>query len=148
VASTPREATKAADALVGRRLTTETIETAAEVAAGPAKPLDNTDLTHPYARRSRACTSRAPSRASPPGSRARHGGHRMTSLGERIKALRLERDLQQRQLAEKAELTPSMVSQIESGRLTPSLNTLARSPPPSACRSPRSSTASRRAASR
>jgi len=48
VASTPREATKAADALVGRRLTTETIETAAEVAAGPAKPLDNTDLTHPY----------------------------------------------------------------------------------------------------
>jgi len=48
----------------------------------------------------------------------------MSSLGERIKALRLERDLQQRQLAEKAELTPSMVSQIESGRLTPSLNTL------------------------
>ena len=48
----------------------------------------------------------------------------MTSLGARIKALRLERDLQQRQLAEKAELTPSMVSQIESGRLTPSLNTL------------------------
>jgi len=50
----------------------------------------------------------------------------MPSLGERIKALRLERELQQRQLAEKAELTPSMVSQIESGRLTPSLNTLGR----------------------
>ena len=48
----------------------------------------------------------------------------MSSLGARIKALRMERDLQQRQLAEKAELTPSMVSQIESGRLTPSLNTL------------------------
>ena len=48
----------------------------------------------------------------------------MTSLGERIKALRMERELQQRQLAEKAGLTPSMVSQIESGRLTPSLNTL------------------------
>jgi transcriptional regulator with XRE-family HTH domain len=46
------------------------------------------------------------------------------SLGERIKALRLERELQQRQLAEKAGLTPSMVSQIESGRLTPSLHTL------------------------
>lgn len=46
------------------------------------------------------------------------------SLGERIKSLRLERQLQQRQLAEKAELTPSMVSQIESGRLTPSLHTL------------------------
>jgi transcriptional regulator with XRE-family HTH domain len=48
----------------------------------------------------------------------------VTALGERIKALRLERGLQQRQLAEKAELAPSMVSQIESGRLTPSLHTL------------------------
>lgn len=48
----------------------------------------------------------------------------MTALGERIKALRAERGLQQRQLAEKAGLTPSMVSQIESGRLTPSLPTL------------------------
>lgn len=50
----------------------------------------------------------------------------MTTLGGRVKALRMERALQQRQLAEKAELTPSMVSQIESGRLTPSLNTLRR----------------------
>ena len=48
----------------------------------------------------------------------------MISLGERIKALRAERTLQQRQLAEKAGLTPSMLSQIESGRLTPSLHTL------------------------
>jgi transcriptional regulator with XRE-family HTH domain len=48
----------------------------------------------------------------------------VTSLGERIKALRAERQLQQRQLAEKAGLTPSMLSQIESGRLTPSLHTL------------------------
>ncbi len=47
----------------------------------------------------------------------------MTSLGQRIKALRAERRLQQRQLAEKAGLTPSMLSQIESGRLTPSLHT-------------------------
>ena len=37
----------------------------------------------------------------------------MTTLGERIKNLRAERELQQRQLAEKADLTPSMVSQIE-----------------------------------
>jgi transcriptional regulator with XRE-family HTH domain len=48
----------------------------------------------------------------------------MKTLGERIKALRAERQLQQRQLAEKAGLTPSMLSQIESGRLTPSLHTL------------------------
>jgi transcriptional regulator with XRE-family HTH domain len=46
------------------------------------------------------------------------------TLGGRIKSLRAERALQQRQLAEKAGLTPSMVSQIESGRLTPSLPTL------------------------
>ena len=50
----------------------------------------------------------------------------MTSLGGRIKSLRAERGLQQRQLAEKAGMTPSMVSQIESGRLTPSLPTLGR----------------------
>ena len=48
----------------------------------------------------------------------------MTALGARIKGLRAERGLQQRQLAEKAGMTPSMVSQIEAGRLTPSLPTL------------------------
>ena len=48
VASLPREATKAAQMLVGQRLTTEVIEAAADAAAGPARPLDNTDLTHPY----------------------------------------------------------------------------------------------------
>src|SRR3972149_2802401 len=63
----------------------------------------------------------APGRlARQPGER---GGSRVT-VGERLKILRLERALQQRQLAEKANLTPSMVSQIESGRLTPSLHTL------------------------
>jgi 4-hydroxybenzoyl-CoA reductase subunit beta len=48
VASQPREATAAAAALVGERLTSETITRAAELAAGPSKPLDNTDFTHPY----------------------------------------------------------------------------------------------------
>jgi len=48
----------------------------------------------------------------------------VTSLGQRIKSFRAERQLKQRQLAEKAGLTPSMLSQIESGRLTPSLHTL------------------------
>ncbi len=48
VASLPREAPKAAAMLVGQRLTGEVIEAAAEAAAGPARPLDNTDLTHPY----------------------------------------------------------------------------------------------------
>jgi 4-hydroxybenzoyl-CoA reductase subunit beta len=48
VASLPREAPRAAAVLVGQRLTGEVIEAAAETAAGPARPLDNTDLTHPY----------------------------------------------------------------------------------------------------
>jgi len=48
VASQPREATKAGAALAGQRLTPETIETVAGLAAGPSRPLDNTDFTHPY----------------------------------------------------------------------------------------------------
>jgi 4-hydroxybenzoyl-CoA reductase subunit beta len=51
VASTPREAPAAAAALVGERLTSDTITRAAEAAAGPATPLDNTDFTHPYRKR-------------------------------------------------------------------------------------------------
>jgi 4-hydroxybenzoyl-CoA reductase subunit beta len=51
VASLPRPAEKAAAALVGQRLTRELIARVAELAAGPAKPLDNTDFTHPYRKR-------------------------------------------------------------------------------------------------
>jgi CO/xanthine dehydrogenase FAD-binding subunit len=48
VASLPREAVDAARLLVGERLSLDLIERVADVAARPAKPLDNTDLTHPY----------------------------------------------------------------------------------------------------
>ena len=48
----------------------------------------------------------------------------MTALGTRIKALRGERGSSSGSSPEKAGLTPCMVSQIESGRLTPSLHTL------------------------
>jgi CO/xanthine dehydrogenase FAD-binding subunit len=48
VASLPREAPEAARLLVGERLTEEVIDRAADAAYRPAKPLDNTDLTHPY----------------------------------------------------------------------------------------------------
>jgi 4-hydroxybenzoyl-CoA reductase subunit beta len=48
VASTPREAPEAARALVGERLTPEAIQRAADLAAGPAKPLDNTDHVYHY----------------------------------------------------------------------------------------------------
>lgn len=48
------------------------------------------------------------------------------SLGARIKGLRTARGIRQKELAQKAGLTPSLVSQIESGKLTPSLHTLGR----------------------
>src|SRR6185295_1509903 len=91
---------------------------------GPAARQHGPDPSLPQEGHARVC--RAGARAA---RRSRSGpgaGDAMTTLGERIKALRHERGLQQRQLAEKADLTPSMVSQIESGRLTPSLNTLGR----------------------
>jgi 4-hydroxybenzoyl-CoA reductase subunit beta len=48
VASQPRPADKAAAALVGQRVTRELIAQVADLAAGPSKPLDNTDFSHPY----------------------------------------------------------------------------------------------------
>ncbi len=51
VASTPREAPEAARALVGERLTPEVIQRAADAAARPSKPLDNTDLVYHYRKR-------------------------------------------------------------------------------------------------
>jgi 4-hydroxybenzoyl-CoA reductase subunit beta len=51
VASLPRAATAAQAALSGQRLTPELIERVAGLAAGPARPLDNTDFTHPYRKR-------------------------------------------------------------------------------------------------
>jgi 4-hydroxybenzoyl-CoA reductase subunit beta len=51
VASQPREAAEAGALLAGERLEPELIARVAEVAARPARPLDNTDLTHPYRKR-------------------------------------------------------------------------------------------------
>jgi len=48
VASSPLLASEAAAVLVGQRLTPEVIDTAAQAAFRPAKPLDNTDLTLAY----------------------------------------------------------------------------------------------------
>ena len=121
VASLPREALEAARVLVGERLTPELIDRAADAAYRPAKPLDNTDMTHPYRKKMvRVYVARALRRLAGLPDEA----EAMTALGQRIKAFRAERALQQRQLAEKAGLTASMLSQIESGRLTPSLPTL------------------------
>jgi transcriptional regulator with XRE-family HTH domain len=48
------------------------------------------------------------------------------TLGARLKGLRTDRRIRQKDLAQKAGLTPSLVSQIESDKLTPSLHTLGR----------------------
>jgi CO/xanthine dehydrogenase FAD-binding subunit len=48
VASLPREVGSAAAALVGQRLEAELIGRVADLAAGPARPLDNTDYAHYY----------------------------------------------------------------------------------------------------
>lgn len=48
VASYPLKAVEAEEFLVGQQLTDEVIEEAAKAAFKPAKPLDNTDMSHPY----------------------------------------------------------------------------------------------------
>ncbi|MCL4294966.1 MAG: FAD binding domain-containing protein [Anaerolineae bacterium] len=48
VASYPIKAVEAEEILVGQKLTDEVVEAAAKAAFKPAKPLDNTDMGHPY----------------------------------------------------------------------------------------------------
>jgi 4-hydroxybenzoyl-CoA reductase subunit beta len=48
VAALPREVKPAAGLLIGQRLTPELVTRVADAAAGPAKPLDNTDYAHFY----------------------------------------------------------------------------------------------------
>jgi 4-hydroxybenzoyl-CoA reductase subunit beta len=51
IAAQPRPTPAAAALLVGQRLTPELIDRVADAAFKPSKPLDNTDLTHPYRKR-------------------------------------------------------------------------------------------------
>jgi len=51
VASHPLEARAADEFLTGKSLDEETVRAAAEIAAKPAKPLDNADLTHFWRKR-------------------------------------------------------------------------------------------------
>jgi 4-hydroxybenzoyl-CoA reductase subunit beta len=51
VASYPLEARAADEFLAGKKLDAETVRQAAEIAAKPAKPLDNADLTHFWRKR-------------------------------------------------------------------------------------------------
>jgi transcriptional regulator with XRE-family HTH domain len=45
-------------------------------------------------------------------------------LGPRLRALRLSRGLSLRELARRLDLSPSTISQIETGKLQPSVRTL------------------------
>jgi 4-hydroxybenzoyl-CoA reductase subunit beta len=51
VASHPLEAAEAGEFMVGKRVDEESIRAAAEIAARPAKPLDNADLSHFWRKR-------------------------------------------------------------------------------------------------
>jgi 4-hydroxybenzoyl-CoA reductase subunit beta len=67
VASQPRPAPAAAALLVGERLTPELIDRVADAASKPSKPLDNTDLTHPYRKKmTRVFVARALRRLATP----------------------------------------------------------------------------------
>jgi len=51
VASHPLEASEAGEFMIGKRMDEETVRAAAEMAAKPAKPLDNADLSHFWRKR-------------------------------------------------------------------------------------------------
>jgi 4-hydroxybenzoyl-CoA reductase subunit beta len=77
VASHPLEATAAEQFLKGKRVDEETVREAAEMAARPAKPLDNADLSHFWRKRMvRVVVEEALQKAT-----TRSGGSRVKLLG-------------------------------------------------------------------
>ncbi len=58
------------------------------------------------------------------GVQADGGGSDAEGLGPRLRALRLERGLGVRELARRLEVSPSAISQIETGKIQPSVRTL------------------------
>jgi len=78
VASHPLEARAADEFLTGKSLDEETLRAAAEIAAKPAKPLDNADLTHFWRKRMvRVVVEQAIALAA-----TRSGGSRVKLLGQ------------------------------------------------------------------
>jgi transcriptional regulator with XRE-family HTH domain len=63
-------------------------------------------------------------RRSPRRRRERTAGEPGSALGERLRQRRLERDISLRELARRLGISASLVSQIENGRLQPSVRTL------------------------
>jgi len=58
------------------------------------------------------------------GTAARLGGERHVALGERLRGERTERGISLRELARRLDVSPSLVSQIETGKIQPSVRTL------------------------
>jgi transcriptional regulator with XRE-family HTH domain len=58
------------------------------------------------------------------GAGARAGGERHVALGERLREERNRRGLSLRELARRLDVSPSLVSQIETGKIQPSVRTL------------------------
>src|SRR6476659_8906557 len=58
------------------------------------------------------------------GTAARLEGERHVALGERLREERTDRGLSLRELARRLEVSPSLLSQIETGRIQPSVRTL------------------------
>ena len=58
------------------------------------------------------------------GTAARVGGKRHVALGERLRGERTERGISLRELARRLDVSPSLVSQIETGKIQPSVRTL------------------------
>lgn len=50
--------------------------------------------------------------------------HQARAIGEKLRAVRQERDMSLRELADKAEISASMLSQIETGKVFPSVRSL------------------------
>ncbi|MGZ4290337.1 MAG: helix-turn-helix domain-containing protein [Gaiellaceae bacterium] len=58
------------------------------------------------------------------GTAARVGGKRHVALGERLREERTARGISLRELARRLDVSPSLVSQIETGKIQPSVRTL------------------------
>ena len=57
-------------------------------------------------------------------SATRRAGQDHPQMGERLRAVRRERGLSLRDLAKRLDVSPSLISQVETGRASPSVSTL------------------------
>ena len=73
---------------------------------------------------SMSSSERTTSMTRKPTADERHLARTASALGPRLRAIRLRRGLSLRELARRLELSPSSISQIETGKMQPSVRTL------------------------